>query len=91
MSRIGEERGRVQKARHALREACQKPTPDAAEVRDLVRKINDAQARLDSLVAETMLREADVLTPDQRARYFEAVPWEHEGRRGRAMHPRGRR
>ncbi|RPJ42747.1 MAG: periplasmic heavy metal sensor [Candidatus Latescibacterota bacterium] len=91
MSRIGEEGERVQQARLALREECRKPTPDAAAVRQLVRRINDTQAKLDSLVAETMLREADVLTPDQRVRYFEAVPWEHGGPPGRGLHQRGRR
>ncbi|MFH1680142.1 MAG: periplasmic heavy metal sensor [Candidatus Eisenbacteria bacterium] len=73
---IMEKRDRVQKARHALREEYLKPEPDGARVRSLVRELNESQACLDSLVAETMLREADLLTPDQRARYLDAIPWE---------------
>jgi len=81
MPLVIEERERVQETRLALREEYAKPEPDRPRVRSIVRELNGRQARLDSLVAESMLREADLLTPEQRARYFDAIPWEREIRR----------
>lgn len=42
---------------------------DAPAARDAARRVSQAQARVDSLCAEAMLREARVLTPEQRAGY----------------------
>jgi len=79
-------RGAVQEIRLALREEYGKEEPDHSTVRALVRDLNTAQGRLDSLVAETILRESELLSPEQRVHYFEAMPWEGKrpgGRRGR--------
>jgi Spy/CpxP family protein refolding chaperone len=62
-------------ARRRAAEQYLKPTVDPDSVRVAVRRLNVAQAALDSLVAETMSREAKLLTPEQRARYFTAMPW----------------
>jgi len=59
-------RGVVQ-ARHQYAEALVRG--DAPAARAAARAVSQAQARVDSLCAEAMLREAQVLTPEQRARY----------------------
>jgi len=83
MPKILEQRAAVRGARHELHETLRPPDPhsdfeaamEPSSMRDLVRRISREQAILDSLVAEVMLREAQVLTPEQRQRYFEAMPW----------------
>jgi Spy/CpxP family protein refolding chaperone len=75
MPRILERRDAVRAARHRAAEQYLKPTVDPDSVRASVRQLNAAQASLDSLVAETMSREAKLLTPEQRSRYFTAMPW----------------
>jgi Spy/CpxP family protein refolding chaperone len=42
---------------------------DVPAARIAARRVSRAQARVDSLCAEAMLRETQVLTPEQRARY----------------------
>lgn len=58
------------------------PELDPDRIRALVSKLSAAQAQLDSLVAEALLEEATVLSPDQRAKYIELTPIARElGRR----------
>lgn len=79
-------RGSVQEIRLALQGEYGKEEPDPSTVRTLVRDLNAAQGKLDSLVAETILSESELLTPEQRIHYFEAMPWGGKGpigRRGR--------
>jgi Spy/CpxP family protein refolding chaperone len=75
MPRILAQRDAVRAARHRAAEQYLKPAVDPDSVRIAVRRLTAAQAALDSLVAETMSREAKLLTPEQRARYFTAMPW----------------
>lgn len=89
LPRILAERDAVQEARLAMRAEYRKPDADPARVRTLVQRMGNAQMRLDSLTAETMLLEAGLLSPQQRARYFESMPWGH--RIGRGTSPRNRR
>lgn len=80
LPRILAERDEVQRARHAVREEYGKPAVvGPARIRLLVRSLTEAQARLDSLVAETMLQEAALLSVEQRTRYFESMPWRKPG------------
>jgi Spy/CpxP family protein refolding chaperone len=72
----------VVRARVALRDECLSQQSDPARVREVVGRMNAAQAKLDSLVTETMLCEGEVLTPEQRSRYFLAMPWHRWGERG---------
>jgi Spy/CpxP family protein refolding chaperone len=65
----------VQRARMALQFEYGRVDLDSDRIRILSRELNAAQARLDSLVVETMLRESAVLSPEQRGRYFESMPW----------------
>jgi hypothetical protein len=48
----------------------------ADSVRLQVRHLDQAQARLDSLVAETLLSEVRLLSTEQRRRYMQLMPWE---------------
>lgn len=63
-------RNDVVQARIAYARALERA--DAGDVRSAQRRLSRAQAQLDSLVAEAMLHEAAVLSPDQRSRY---VTW----------------
>jgi Spy/CpxP family protein refolding chaperone len=69
-------RDAVQRARLAVHAEYRQPQLDAARIRMLTRDLNASQARVDSLVVETMLRESALLSPAQRAGYFEAMPWD---------------
>jgi Spy/CpxP family protein refolding chaperone len=57
-------------------------TIDTAAVRAALDQMNAAQASLDSTIAESLLREASLLTPEQRVQYVEHLPWRrHASRR----------
>jgi Spy/CpxP family protein refolding chaperone len=75
MPRIMAQRDSVRDARRRAAAEYVKPVVDSEAIRLSVRRLNTAQARLDSLVSETMAREAALLTPEQRTRYFDAMPW----------------
>lgn len=83
--RILAERNAVREALVALRDAYSDPETAPEQVRALVRRLNAAQGRLDSLASETLLREAALLTSEQRRRYVEIMPWRE--RRGGAGAP----
>lgn len=93
MPLVLEQRTQVVEKRSAIRDAYRRGDADPATVRALVRELNRAQAALDSLVAETMLREMEMLTPDQRREYFRSMPWEgrHGERPDRGRGPRRKR
>jgi hypothetical protein len=56
---------------------------DMSAARHAARAVSDAQASVDSLCAEVMLAEAEVLRPDQRRRY---VRWTLHAGAGRRPH-----
>ncbi|MFH1279474.1 MAG: periplasmic heavy metal sensor [Candidatus Eisenbacteria bacterium] len=87
MPLILEQRTRVHEGRTAIHDAYGVAGVDPAHVRALVGELSRAQAKLDSLVAETMLREMETLSPEQREKYFRSMPW--EGGRGE-VYDRGR-
>ena len=88
MPAILAQREEVGRIRRALRDAHGAAELDLVRIRELVRSQSAVQARLDSLVAEAMLGEAALLTPQQRQRYFHGLPWEGRGgRRGGEMRP----
>ena len=70
-------------ARRRFREALRRD--DAAAVRAARQRVSRVQAKLDSLTAEAMLAEVNVLQPEQRERY---VRWTFE--RTRPRPPRDR-
>jgi hypothetical protein len=77
--------------RHELRDAMLTAERDPGRIRHAVARLTLAQARFDSLVAEAMLAELDVLPPDRQERYLELVPWQRWGDGGHRGHPRHRR
>jgi Spy/CpxP family protein refolding chaperone len=79
MPRIVAARSTVQEARRVVQAEYATESPDAARLHTAVRAMNAAQARLDSLVAETMMQEIGLLTPEQKRRYVERLPWAHCG------------
>ena len=76
LPRIMAERERVQRMRARIHEEYMKPAIDPGLVRTFVADLNAAQARLDSLTAETILRESEVLSVEQRSGYFGSMAWE---------------
>jgi len=76
LPRILAERDRVQRIRVLLHDEYLQPRVAESRVRALVGELAAAQGRLDSLTAETILRESAVLGPDQRLSYFRSMPWE---------------
>jgi len=76
----------------ARREAAQayRARPlDGPRFRERVQALRGLQADLDSVTAEVMLKEAELLTPAQRERYAEGMPWGFD--RGGGEGPPGRR
>ncbi len=67
--RLRESAGELLRERMKLRHAFMAGPVDTLLVRDASKRVAMLQARLDSLVAEAMVRETSVLTPEQRDRY----------------------
>ena len=88
--RIFQIREKVRDIRDEIRMRYSEPVIDSEEVLELVGHLNEAQARLDSLVAETLIREAEILTPEQREGYLRAMPWERMLERGMGKRKGGR-
>ena len=76
LPRIFSERDAVRQIRALIQDEYCKPEIDAQAIRKLVGELTAAQTRLDSLTAETILRESALLTRDQRLDYFSSMPWE---------------
>ncbi len=77
--------------RTQMRDEYLRPQVDEARIHELRRQTEAAQSELDSVMVETMLREAKLLTPEQREAYFELMPFgSGKGRHGPRMH-RGRK
>ncbi len=97
--RVLQQRENVATARESLREMYLAADMDPAAVRSAVKALNEAHATLDSLVAESILQEAEILSPEQRERFMKSMPWErhlHTGsdgadHRGRGGRGKGRR
>ena len=66
-------------ARRALAEHYSSPDISPGQFRALIANINHAQAQIDSLAGEAILAESQVLTPEQRQRYFPVMPWRRPG------------
>lgn len=58
------------------------PEVDQDGIRRAIAELGQEQAVLDSLVAETVLQEMAVLTPEQRGSYLEMLSFEMGGPRG---------
>jgi Spy/CpxP family protein refolding chaperone len=67
----------VGEARRALRDLFLAAEIDSTEVLQIVARLTDARGRVERLVSRNMIREAALLTREQRERYVEALPWQH--------------
>ncbi len=76
LPRILAERDAVRKIRGSVQGEYSKSAIDAEAIRGLIAQLAASQARLDSLTAETILRESALLTREQRLEYFGSMPWE---------------
>ncbi len=75
MPAILESRAELNRIRRQIFDEIQEPEIEQDRVRALVAELGHTQSRLDSLVAETILKEARHLDEDQRKAYFRAMPW----------------
>lgn len=77
--RLVEFRERILEARGDVADAYRSRQLDGHRFRAFVATLRGVQAGLDSLTTEIMLKEAEVLTPEQRERYLEVMPWSLDG------------
>lgn len=73
----------ISEKRDLLHDLVTSPDVDQDGIRRAIAELGQEQAVLDSLVAETVLQEMAVLTPEQRAGYLEMLSFEMNGPRGR--------
>ena len=59
-------------------------TIDPSAVAAVRRRVDQVRAEVDSLVADHLLMELEVMTPEQREIYLNRMPWERSGRGVRA-------
>jgi len=85
-TQIQERRREIRWTRRSLHAACLDSAVEADSVRYYVKRLAAMQGHLDSLITETLLRELGVLTPAQRVRYLETMPWDHSGPRPGGRH-----
>lgn len=79
-------RDTIRGLRMEMREEYLKPQVDAERIQNLRRETAAVQSRLDSIMVDTMLQEAKLLTPEQREAYFDLMPFGDKGKRGSKMH-----
>jgi Spy/CpxP family protein refolding chaperone len=75
----------IRELRGRMREEYLKPDVNAETIQRLRRETAAVQSGLDSLMVETMLKEAEILSPEQREAYFELMPFGGKGKRGGEM------
>jgi Spy/CpxP family protein refolding chaperone len=73
----------ISEKRDLLHDLVTREEVDQDGIRRAIAELGQEQAVLDSLVAETVLQEMAVLTPEQRAGYLEMLSFEMDGPRGR--------
>jgi Spy/CpxP family protein refolding chaperone len=90
MPEMMERRQHIWDLRMQMRDEYLRPQVDAGKVQALRVETDLAQSKLDSIMVETMLKEARILTPEQREAYFHLMPFGERGKHGARMR-RGRR
>lgn len=75
MPELVQRREYIRDLRTQMRDEYLRPEVDEARIHELRRQTETAQSELDSIMVETMLREAKILTPEQREAYFELMPF----------------
>lgn len=77
------QRQKVEEARANLHGIISASAAEPDSVRVAIRYLGAQQARLDSLITEALLKELDILEPEQRARYLRLLPIMREEGPGR--------
>ncbi len=90
MPELVERREAIRDIRLRMREEYLRPQVAAAKIHELRRQTLAMQSELDSIMVETMIKEADILTPEQRESYFELMPFGGKESHGRKVR-KGRR
>jgi Spy/CpxP family protein refolding chaperone len=85
-----ERRQHIWDLRLQMRDEYLRPDVDADRIQELREEASLAQSQLDSIMVETMMKEARILTPEQREAYFQLMPFGEQGRHGGARMRRGR-
>ncbi len=75
-------------ARWQLHEAYAAPESDPVVIHAAVRRIGLTQSDLDSMIVEVMMREREILTPDQRRHYHSLFSFGPERHPRRLLHDR---
>ncbi len=70
-----EQRQNLGEFRQELRTLLQAKVLDRERIAAIRSRHGHEQARLDSLVTERLLQELEILTPEQRERYLDRMPW----------------
>ncbi len=84
------QRIKVTGARVQLMAAASEPNFDSTSLRSLIAEVGRQQAKLDSMVTETMLAEMEILNAEQRHLYMKILPINRmDGRRGGPRHQSG--
>jgi Spy/CpxP family protein refolding chaperone len=90
---LREKRREVFQGRLQLRRMMAEDNADRQVLRQAMVALGRLQAEMDSLAADTLLREMEVLDPAQRAAYLDLLPTDgrrHDGRGGPGHERRGR-
>jgi Spy/CpxP family protein refolding chaperone len=82
MPEMLEGREAIRGLRLQMREEYLRPDVNENRIQELRRETATAQSRLDSIMVDTMLKEAKLLTPEQREAYFELMPFGDRGGAG---------
>jgi Spy/CpxP family protein refolding chaperone len=85
LSRLAGKREGIAESRKTIRSLMAAAPLDPAAVRAAHSELGRRQAELDSLVAEIIMDDLEILTPDQRERYLRMHPF-GGGRGGRGPH-----
>ena len=79
---IVEQLKQFRERRRAMADLYGSPELDSARFQEEMEQVAADQRKLDELVTEAMLAEGRILTPEQRRKYAEVMPWMGRGRHG---------
>ena len=82
-------RQRVEAGRREIRRLVLQDPVDPTAVREAIMRLGHEQAVMDSLVAEKLLDEMELLAPEQRVKLLGMLRWERDDGHGRPGHGRG--
>ena len=87
---IAEKRRELSDARRQIAEAFREEPYEEGRVREQLLELGRIQKQLDSLVAESIVREGELLSEDQRGKYVRGMPWGRHAPRGGPGDRKGR-